>query len=455
MEISKNVSTVRYAFARRQFIIYSLIGVLLFITPIPWNGEWGVGVGILAGILKSLLPANTLPTVALIIVISSAILSVYSIIFKPKILQRYAALNDLFTPATIWLVLRIIGAVFIFMIYFQIGPEWVIDKNTGGTILNSLNPTLLPFFLFAIILMPFLVEYGLMEFIGTLLSKPFSKLFRLPGRSAVDAAASWLGSTAVGVIITSQQYEEGFYTEREAAAISTNFAISSVVFSFLIATVLGIPHYFIQFYAVVVVTAIIIAIILPRIPPLSLKKNTYLTGKPPLPEIAPSHMSSGVWAINRAIHKSETAPPLGVALRRSIFVLMDVYWGLMPVVFAIGTAALALSEYTQIFNYLSMPFYYLLEWLGVPEAVEAAPTLLVGFADIFLPAVLGASIESEMTRFIIACTSVIQVVYMTEVGVLVLKSKIKLNILELFVIFILRTLIGLPIIVLCAKWFIF
>ena len=455
MEVLSRVSKARHAFARKQFIIYSLIGVLLFITPLPWNGEWGVGVGILAGIFKSFLPENTLPTVALFIVISSALITLYAILFKPKFLQMSAQVNDLFAPSTVWVVLRVIGAIFIFMIYFQVGPEWVINKNTGGTILNSLNPTLLPFFLFAIILMPFLVEYGLMEFIGTLLSKPFSKLFRLPGRSAVDAAASWLGSTAVGVIITSQQYEEGFYTEREAAAISTNFAISSVVFSFLIATVLGIPHYFIQFYAVVVVTAIIIAIILPRIPPLSLKKNTYLTGKPPISESAPSDISSGAWAINRAIHKSETAPPIGVALRRSVMVLVDVYWGLMPVVFAIGTAALALSEYTQVFNYLSMPFYYVLEWLQVPEAAAAAPTLLVGFADIFLPAVLGASIESEMTRFIIACTSVIQVIYMTEVGVLVLKSRIKLNLLELFIIFILRTLIGLPIIVLCAKWFVF
>ncbi|MHC5224976.1 YjiH family protein [Ignatzschineria sp. LJL83] len=441
--------------AKKRFLFFSLIGLLLFITPIPWNGEWGVGVGILAGILKSFLPANTLPTVALFIVVFSSLVTGFALIFKPKIFQTNRRLQEIFLPSKIWIILRMIGSVFIVMIYFKIGPEWVFNKNTGGTILNDLNPTLLPFFFFAILLMPFLVEYGLMEFIGSMLAKPFSKLFKLPGRSAVDAAASWLGSTAVGVIITAQQYEEGFYSEKEAATIATNFAISSVVFSFLIATVLKIPHYFIQFYAVVVVTAIIIAIILPRIPPLSLKKNTYLTGKAPAPEMAPKDISTYRYAVDRAIHKSETALPLKDAIKNSVFVLMDVYLGLMPVVFAIGTIALALSEYTQIFNYLSLPFYYLLEWLNVPEAKEAAPTLLVGFADIFLPAVLGASIESEMTRFIIACTSVIQVIYMTEIGVLVLKSKIKLNLLELFMIFILRTLIGLPIIVLITKYIIF
>ncbi len=448
-------SSAQNSVAKRRFILFSLIGVLLFITPLPWNGEWGVGVGILAGIFRSLLPANSLQTIALTVVVLSSVITTIALVFKPKIFEKSRKLKELFVPEPIWIILRVIGAIFIVMIYFEIGPEWVYNKNTGGTILNDLNPTLLPFFFFAILLMPFLVEYGLMEFIGTMLSKPFSRFFRLPGRSAIDAAASWLGSSAVGVIITSQQYENGFYSEREAATISTNFTISSVVFSFLIATVLGIPHYFIPFYATVVFTAVIIGIILPRIPPLSLKKDTYLTGKVPTAEKAPANVSSYKYAVNRAIHKSDTAPKLRTAVKDSSFVLMDVYFGLMPVVFAIGTIALALSEYTQIFNYLSMPFYYLLEWMNVPDAKDAAPTLLVGFADIFLPAVLGASVESEMTRFIIACTSVIQVIYMTEVGALVLKSKIKLNILELFTLFILRTLIGLPIIVLCAKFIVF
>ena len=455
MTTSNSVQTESRASARRKFVIYSLIGVLLFITPLPWNGEWSVGVGILATILRSLLPENTLQVFALFVVVSSTVLTLLAKFGKPRFLEKMPKIKELFAPNILWILLRIIGAIFIIMIFFQIGPEWVINKNTGGTILNSLNPTLVPFFLFAIVLLPFLVEYGLMEFVGTLLSKPFNRLFKLPGRSAVDAAASWLGSTPVGVIITAQQYEQGYYTEREAASISTNFAVSSIAFSLLIVSVLGIPQYFIPFYAVVVVTSIIIAVILPRIPPLSLKKNTYLTGKPPLTEEAPTDISSINWAFDRAIAKSKSSPSIKSALKNSTMVLVDVYWGLMPVVFAIGTIALALSEYTQIFNYLSMPFYYILEWFNVPDAKEAAPSLLVGFADIFLSAVLGASVESEMTRFIIACTSVIQVIYMTEVGALVLKSKIKLNILELFALFILRTLIGLPIIILAAKWIVF
>ena len=37
-------------------------------------------------------------------------------------------------------------------------------------------------------------------------------VFKLPGRSTVDNLASFIGDGTVGVMITSQQYEQGFYT---------------------------------------------------------------------------------------------------------------------------------------------------------------------------------------------------------------------------------------------------
>ena len=67
-------------------------------------------------------------------------------------------------------------------------------------------------------------------------------------------------------------------------------------------------------------------------------------------------------------------------------------------------------------------------------------------------AVLGKNIASEMTRFIIGCVSIIQIIYMTEVGTLILKSRIPLQIGELFLIFVLRTLITLPLITAIAHF---
>jgi len=88
--------------------------------------------------------------------------------------------------------------------------------------------------------------------------------------------------------------------------------------------------------------------------------------------------------------------------------------------------------------------------MALPEAAAAAPALLVGFADQFLPVILGQSIESDLTRFVIACAAVTQLVYMSEVGAYLLKSKLSVSLPELFVVFLLRTLITVPICALFA-----
>src|SRR5699024_12623739 len=98
--------------------------------------------------------------------------------------------------------------------------------------------------------------------------------------------------------------------------------------------------------------------------------------------------------------------------------------------------------------WIGMPFIPLLELLQIPEATEAAQTVVVGCADMFLPALLGSGIESVMTRFIIACLSVTQLIYLSEVGALLLCSKLLINMKDLVIIFLLRTLITLPIIAL-------
>lgn len=455
-EVSEPVLTAaERASGMRKFIVFSLIGVLMFLTPLYWDGKWTIGLGIAADSVRAVVKPY-LPLTAVCIVVLSAVLSVAVAVFKPQWSRRDTAFAVIFRVNWLWLLLRVLGAVFVVMIYTQKGPEWVISANTGGVILNDLNPVLIPFFFFAMLLLPFLVDYGLMEYVGTLLRKPFQKVFRLPGRAAIDATASWLGSGTVGVLITSQQYEKGFYSQREAAVIATSFSLASVAFSLLVTDFMGIAHLFVPFYMTVVVAGVVAAVVMPRIPPLSRKQDRYhpKSGKQ-ISEAAEEGGATHARALDQAVRRAHTMPGFGTVLGSSFQVLADVYLGLMPVVFAIGTLALALSEYTPLFTVLSYPMVPFLELLQIPEAAKAAPAMLVGFADMFLPAVLGKGIENEMTRFVIACMALTQVIYMTEVGALILKARIGLNILELFVIFLLRTLITLPIIALMAHWVVF
>ncbi len=137
---------------------------------------------------------------------------------------------------------------------------------------------------FAGLLMPFLTDYGLMEFVGTLLKRIFRRLFTLPGRSAIDALASWMSSAPVGVLITIQQYTSGHYTAREASVIATNFSVVSVPFALLVAKTVGVGDRFPEYYMAVVITGVITAMIMPRIPPLSRFKDTPFDKLHPLRE---------------------------------------------------------------------------------------------------------------------------------------------------------------------------
>ena len=60
-------------------------------------------------------------------------------------------------------------------------------------------------------------------------------------------------------------------------------------------------------------------------------------------------------------------------------------------------------------------------------------------------------IASVKTKFIIGVLSLVQIIYLTEVGTIIIKSEIPLNLWKLFVIFLERTLIAIPVIVLMAN----
>lgn len=97
-------------------------------------------------------------------------------------------------------------------------------------------------------------------------------LFNLPGRSAIDCMASWLGDGSVGILLTSKQYEEKFYTQREAAVVGTTFSAVSITFSLVVIAQVELEHLFLPFYGAVCLAGLVAAVVIPRLPPLSWKK---------------------------------------------------------------------------------------------------------------------------------------------------------------------------------------
>ena len=299
------------------------------------------------------------------------------------------------------MALRVFAMLLAWATVTQSGPELLWSEKTGGKVLDLASGILMVFF-FAAFLLPFLTDFGLMELLGTFLRKVFRRVFRLPGRSAIDAMASWLAAAAVGILITSQQYESGFYSRREASVIATNFSIVSIPFALLIANTIGIGHrtLFFPYYATVGVAGLVCAWVVPRLPPLKSIPDSYFEGVgKKISEDVPDDVSLFRWGWRQATERAERAPGPKALARNSAANVLDIWFSLTPGVIAVGGLGLMIAEYTPVMRYLSYPLVPVLELLRIPEAAAAAPALLVGFLEMFLPAVIASGIESELTRF--------------------------------------------------------
>ncbi len=436
-----------------KFVIPSLIGIFLFMIPIP-NGD-GVTIpiaklaGWLQGLFGPVIPV-TLPAVMTVIISLTALLSILAVITKPNWITQRSFLVSLLQVSPIWLLARILGMVFAILTLFKIGPEWIWSADTGGLLLNDLIPILFSVFLFAGLFLPLLLNFGLLEFCGTLLTKIMRPIFTLPGRSSIDCLASWMGDGTIGVLLTSKQYEDGYYTKREAAVIGTTFSVVSITFSIVVLQQMKLEEYFIPYYLTIVLAGVVAAVIMPRIPPLSRKPDSTFESAADAPDdTLPKNMSRFRWGLVQATKTADDNRASNV-VKGGIQNVLDMWMGVIPIVMAIGTIALIIAETTPLFSYLGAPFVPVLNAMQVPEASEAAQTMVIGFADMFLPAIIGADIESDLTRFVIASISVSQLIYMSEVGGLLLGSKVPVRFLDLVIIFLERTIISLPIIVIMA-----
>lgn len=432
------------------FLVPSIIGIFLFMIPFKYAGEWKIPVAILANLVAGKVE-SIMPWTVTIVMILAALGSILYLFKKDANPEDQSFFEKLFQVNWFWTIVRIIGAVFAVMVVANVGPEMIRSADTGGLLLatDGLLSFLFTIFLFAGLLLPLLLNFGLLEFFGTMMVKIMRPLFKLPGRSSIDALASWIGDGTIGVLLTSKQYEEGFYTKKEAAIIGTTFSVVSITFSIVVIEKVGLGSYFLPFYATVVFAGIVLALIMPRIFPLSRKPDEYIDGRPydETGEVLPEGYNLVSHGLENALTKANKNRSIVNFVKDGLKNVLDMWMGVAPVVMAFGTIALILATYTEVFVWLGKPFEPLLMVLGIPEAAEAAQTIVVGFADMFLPAILGAEmIESELTRFVIAAVSVTQLIYMSEVGGLLLGSKIPVNILDLLIIFILRTVIALPII---------
>lgn len=435
-----------------NFLIPSIIGIIIFMIPVKYDGEWTIIVKIFADFIAKTI-GDYLPALCTIIITISFVMSVLAS-FNMKFIKENKLLDQTFSVTPVWLVLRILGFTVVWMVVLKnklnLGPffDMIVADESATFILNDLLTSLVIIFVIASMLLPLLLDFGLLEFIGAIFTKIMRPVFLIPGRAAVDCITSWIGDGTLGVMLTTNQYESGYYSAKEAAIISTNFSAVSITFSLIVLSQVDMVDYFGVYYLLVCLVGIVCAIIVPRIPPLSLKKNDYVVDSNHSNEDLSENYSSSIqYGLDLAIKRAESHKGIGEFLKNGIENAFGMWFSVMPIVMIIGTASLVLANNTQVFEILGKPFLPLLNFLKVPESLAASKTMIVGFSDMFTPSIIAAStIQSQMTKFIVATISVTQLIYLSEVGGLILASSIPVNLFELFAIFVERTIISLLIV---------
>ncbi len=433
-----------------KFILYSALGILAFLVPLNFESGVNTLLGVGSDWVKRLL-SDFFTEIVLVLVVVSTVGSLVDTIFKGANKKLPNWFHNQFNTNTVYLITKIVALIISFSAYFNLGPGFVVEPNTGGAMLNLAQTLVAIAFVLSYVL-PFLTDSGLMEF-GGVVTHPFVRpMFKVPSDASVDLLASWMGASSAAVILSAEKYHRGYYNKRETACVMCNFSLVSIPFCMVIACTADIAAYFPVMYLLLCVLGILLAVIMPRIYPLNKLSNEYYEDKKF--EAFSMKAPKGIGMLKFAFVKGcETAHNFGFknVLRSGTSVLCTVLLTLVPIVIAWGTIGMVLVTYTPVFNWIAIPFEWIFSLFNVADAAIAAPAALVGFVDMFIPSLLITNVSSIETRFIIATLSLIQIIYITEVGAVIIQTKIGVDFKRLFLIFLERTIISLPIIILVAK----
>lgn len=433
-----------------KFVAGALFGMGMFLFPAGEGEGFSTPVGLLTEWLEKLITANA-PWFLYLLVAFSALGALACRFYTPKFIARRKWAAGLFAVSWPYLLTRLVALAVVICVGGEIGPEWIRGEDVGGSMVG-LSQTLVALAFSLSFVLPFLTDTGIMEFTGVLLKPVIRPLFHVPGRASVDLIASWLASSNTAVLITAGQYNSGYYSRREAATIMTNFSLVSIPFCMVVAGTLHVEKYFPLLYLTVTAVGLLLAVIAVRIPPLSTVADDY-RGKPQLREEVPQGNSLFSWAVAAALERAEKfrlTVAVGVGLEMAVGILFD----LIPIVIAWGTIGTLLVNETPLFQWIAYPMGLYMWAIGIPDAFTLAPATLVGFIDMFIPALITSPESSEQIRFFISALSLVQIIYLTEVGSIIVKSDVGLDMKRLFIIFLERTFIAIPLLWLVTKIFV-
>ncbi len=374
-----------------RFLVFSAIGIFLFFVPITFGGKSSIPLDHILGIVLKI--PHFKIWYAFVLVILGAFLPFY----------RKNWNKDLTT--TIFSILKIFGIPFVIMAVFGKGPAFLMTKSMIPFIFNKIVIPVTIIVPIGSVFLALIINYGLMEFVGVFMRPIMKPIWKTPGRSAIDAVASFVGSYSLALLITNKVYREGKYTNKEAVIIATGFSTVSATFMVIVAKTLGLMNIWnIYFWSTVFVTFLVTAITT-RIYPINKKTDEYFNGVKGDVE-KPINEDRVKVALSEALSACSNAESVFVNSLRNLKDGLLLAINIAPCLMAIGTIGLILANHTPIFNVFAYILYPFTLITGFEQPFLVAKALTLGIAEMFLPALLVAKLSFEVKMLAaIVCVS--------------------------------------------------
>lgn len=342
----------------------------------------------------------------------------------------------------IFSVFKVIGLICAIMYVFNLGPA---ELRENADLFPYLFVTLCCNLCFLIpigaIFLSFLTSYGLMEFVAVFLQPVMRKIWKTPGRSAIDAVASFVGSYSLALLITDDMYQRGRYSKKEAYIIATGFSTVSTTFMVVVAKTLDLmDRWNFYFWTTLVITFAVTAIVA-RIYPTCKVPDEYMEGVTPDPE-EPVQKDRVRVAWNEALDAAEASGPILQNVWKNTKDGLRMITTILPTIMSIGLLGMLLALFTPVFDVIGFIFYPFAAAVQLPEALLAAQALATTIAEMFLPAAF-VTTASLSTRYVVSVVCISELLFFSAVIPCILSTKIPVKIPELLLLWVERVILSI------------
>jgi nucleoside recognition membrane protein YjiH len=402
-----------------KFFVFSAIGIFVFFIPVTLNGKSSIMLDHFVSYIQLAVP-SVLPYYALLVILLGAV--------YPFVTKSWN--KDVVT--TVFSILKLFGLFAAIMLVFNFGPKWFFDPNMAPFLFNKLVISVGLLVPIGSVFLALLVGYGLLEFIGIFMQPVMRPVWKTPGRSAIDAVASFVGSYSIGLLITNRVFKEGKYTIKEAAIIATGFSTVSATFMIVVAKTLNLMEVWNAYFWVTFVVTFLVTAITVRIWPLNKMSDSYYQDMEGDEEvIIKKDRIKTAW--KEAMITADQSSSLGKNIWDNLKDGFIMTMGILPSIMSVGLLGLILAEFTPVFDWLGYIFYPFTALVQLPDPMLAAKASAVSIAEMFLPALLVTK-AAMVTKFVIAVVSVSSIIFFSALVPCILSTEIPLTIGKLVVI---------------------